>query len=114
MVSPLFPRSKGLVKTVLVFFFGEKKIWLEVLFCSQTELLLQTQLTRETAALSPTLQRDFRRVLELAPRLLEELMKVSPFFLFVVLLLLSVLGFFLIRLLVALLFIYCLHGIGGN
>ncbi|PHU02610.1 Serine/threonine-protein kinase HT1 [Capsicum chinense] len=45
---------------------------------NKTELLLQTQLTRETAALSPSLQRDFKRVLELAPRLLEELMKVSP------------------------------------
>ncbi|PHU06378.1 DnaJ protein ERDJ2A [Capsicum chinense] len=42
-----------------------------------TELLLQTQLTRETASLSPTLQRDFKRVLELAPRLLEELMKMA-------------------------------------
>ncbi|XP_047254657.1 serine/threonine/tyrosine-protein kinase HT1 isoform X3 [Capsicum annuum] len=42
---------------------------------NKTELLLQTQLTRETAALSPSLQRDFKRVLELAPRLLEELMK---------------------------------------
>lgn len=44
--------------------------------CAQTELLIQAQLTRETAALSPNLQRDFRHVLELAPRLLEELMKV--------------------------------------
>jgi hypothetical protein len=46
-------------------------------FCSvQTELLIQAQLTRESAALPPSLQGDLRRVLELAPRLLEELMKV--------------------------------------
>ncbi|KAF3671615.1 hypothetical protein FXO38_06494 [Capsicum annuum] len=44
---------------------------------NKTELLLQTQLTRETAALSPSLQRDFKRVLELAPRFLEELMKMA-------------------------------------
>lgn len=47
-----------------------------LLFSLQTELLIQAQLTRESAALSPTLHGDFRRVLELAPRLLEELMKV--------------------------------------
>jgi len=34
-------------------------------------------LTREFAALSPSLQSDFRRILETAPRLLEELMKVN-------------------------------------
>ena len=40
-------------------------------------MLIQAQLTRESAALQEsTLQGDFRRVLELAPRLLEELMKV--------------------------------------
>jgi len=33
-------------------------------------------LTREFAALSPSLASDFRRILETAPRLLEELMKV--------------------------------------
>lgn len=43
----------------------------------QTELLVQAQLTRELAALSPSLQSDFRRILETAPRLLEELMKVT-------------------------------------
>lgn len=43
----------------------------------QTELLVQAQLTREFAALSPSLQSDFRRILETAPRLLEELMKVT-------------------------------------
>lgn len=46
----------------------------------QTELLIQAQLTRESASLSPSLQGDFRRVLELAPRLLEELMKVITTF----------------------------------
>lgn len=46
----------------------------------QTELLIQAHLTRETSELSPNLQRDLRRVLELAPRLLEELMKVLNFF----------------------------------
>lgn len=45
-------------------------------FSIQTELLIQAQLTRESATLPPSLQGDFRRVLELAPRLLEELMKV--------------------------------------
>ena len=43
----------------------------------QTELLIQAQLTGESADLPPALLGDFRRVLELAPRLLEELMKVA-------------------------------------
>lgn len=47
-----------------------------LLLLIQTELLIQAQLTRESASLSPSLHADFRRVLELAPRLLEELMKV--------------------------------------
>lgn len=47
----------------------------------QTELLIQAQLTREPASLSPSLQGDFKHVLELAPRLLEELMKVVSLFL---------------------------------
>ena len=47
------------------------------LFLLQTELLIQAQLTRELATLSPSLQGDFRRILEMAPRLLEELMKVT-------------------------------------
>ncbi|KAE8718992.1 DnaJ protein ERDJ2A [Hibiscus syriacus] len=41
----------------------------------QAELLIQAQLTRESEALTPALLRDFRRMLELSPRLLEELMK---------------------------------------
>ena len=46
----------------------------------QTELLIQAQLTREAGSLSPYLQGDFKHVLELAPRLLEELMKVVSLF----------------------------------
>lgn len=34
-------------------------------------------MTRETASLSPDLERDCKRVLEYSPRLLEELMKVT-------------------------------------
>lgn len=37
---------------------------------------MQAHLTRETTALSPYLQHDFKKMLALAPRLLEELMKV--------------------------------------
>ncbi|XP_055812230.1 dnaJ protein ERDJ2-like [Solanum dulcamara] len=55
----------------------QAKFWKQLPALVKTELLLQTQLTRETEALSPTLQRDFRRVLDLAPRLLEELMKMA-------------------------------------
>ncbi|KAJ8537679.1 hypothetical protein K7X08_014219 [Anisodus acutangulus] len=55
----------------------QAKFWKQHPALVKTELLLQAQLTRETAALSPTLQRDFKRVLELAPRLLEELMKMA-------------------------------------
>lgn len=40
------------------------------------ELLVQAHLTREPITLSPPLQRDYKHMLELAPRLLEELMKV--------------------------------------
>ncbi|KAL6559228.1 DnaJ protein erdj2 [Orobanche hederae] len=43
----------------------------------KTELLLQAHLTRETATLSPSLERDFKRMLALAPRLLEELIKMA-------------------------------------
>ncbi|XP_059306006.1 dnaJ protein ERDJ2-like [Lycium ferocissimum] len=55
----------------------QAKFWKQHPALVKTELLLQAQLTRETAALSPALQRDFKRVLELAPRLLEELMKMA-------------------------------------
>ncbi|KAL2922083.1 DnaJ protein ERDJ2A [Bienertia sinuspersici] len=43
----------------------------------KTQLLIQAHLTRETADLPPTLNDDLKRVLELAPRLLEELMKMA-------------------------------------
>uniref|UniRef100_A0A803MKU6 J domain-containing protein n=1 Tax=Chenopodium quinoa TaxID=63459 RepID=A0A803MKU6_CHEQI len=43
----------------------------------KTQLLIQAHLTRETTDLPPTLNGDLKRVLELAPRLLEELMKMA-------------------------------------
>ncbi|CAH9074583.1 unnamed protein product [Cuscuta europaea] len=55
----------------------QAKFWKQHPALVKTELLIQAQLTREISALSPNLQRDFRRVLELAPRLLEELMKMA-------------------------------------
>ncbi|XP_041008075.1 dnaJ protein ERDJ2A-like [Juglans microcarpa x Juglans regia] len=55
----------------------QAKFWKQHPSLVKTELLLQAQLTRESAALPPSLQGDFRRVLELAPRLLEELMKMA-------------------------------------
>jgi translocation protein SEC63 len=45
-------------------------------FILQMELLIQAHLTRESVALSPALLKDYRHMLELAPRLLEELVKV--------------------------------------
>ncbi|WOH06728.1 hypothetical protein DCAR_0626156 [Daucus carota subsp. sativus] len=55
----------------------QAKFWKQHPALVKTELLIQSHLTRDTAALSPELQRDFKRVLELAPRLLEELMKMA-------------------------------------
>ncbi|KAK1366555.1 Translocation protein SEC63 like [Heracleum sosnowskyi] len=55
----------------------QAKFWKQHPALVKTELLIQAHLTRDTAALSPELQRDFKRVLELAPRLLEELMKMA-------------------------------------
>ncbi|XAR49370.1 hypothetical protein NMG60_11032553 [Bertholletia excelsa] len=55
----------------------QAKFWKQHPALVKTQLLIQAQLVRETPALSPELQRDFRRVLELAPRLLEELMKMA-------------------------------------
>lgn len=43
----------------------------------KTQLLIQAHLTRETAGLPATLNDDLKRVLELAPRLLGELMKMA-------------------------------------
>ncbi|CAN6588888.1 unnamed protein product [Malus baccata var. baccata] len=55
----------------------QAKFWKQHPALVKTELLIQAQLTRESASLSPSLQGDFRRVLELAPCLLEELMKIA-------------------------------------
>ena len=72
----------GCIKQLIYLFlfcFGfelNSDILVSAFFSIQTELLILAQLTRESATLPPSLQGDFRRVLELAPRLLEELMKV--------------------------------------
>lgn len=42
----------------------------------QSQLLIQAHINRVTAVLSPDLQHDLKDVLQLAPRLLEELLKV--------------------------------------
>ncbi|CAF2176948.1 dnaJ protein ERDJ2A [Brassica rapa] len=55
----------------------QAKFWKQHPAIVKTELLIQAQLTRESGVLSPALQGDFRRVLELAPRLLEELLKMA-------------------------------------
>ncbi|KAL7247868.1 hypothetical protein ACSBR2_002722 [Camellia fascicularis] len=55
----------------------QAKFWKQHPAVVKTELLIQAQLTRESGALSPALLRDFRRMLELAPRLLDELMKMA-------------------------------------
>ncbi|KAH6825380.1 DnaJ / Sec63 Brl domains-containing protein [Perilla frutescens var. hirtella] len=55
----------------------QAKFWKQHPALVKTELLMQAHLTRETAALSPYLQRDFKKMLALAPRLLEELMKMA-------------------------------------
>ncbi|KAG4381617.1 hypothetical protein AAZX31_15G174200 [Glycine max] len=55
----------------------QAKFWKQHPALVKTELLVQAQLTRELAALSPSLQSDFRRILETAPRLLEELIKMA-------------------------------------
>ncbi|KAL6972025.1 DnaJ protein erdj2a, partial [Sarracenia purpurea var. burkii] len=55
----------------------QAKFWKQHPALVKTQLLIQAQLTHKTEALSPDLQRDFKRVLELAPRLLEELMKMA-------------------------------------
>ncbi|GMY25142.1 dnaJ protein ERDJ2-like [Fagus crenata] len=55
----------------------QAKFWKQHPALVKTELLIQAQLNRESAALSPALLGDFRRVLELSPRLLEELMKMA-------------------------------------
>lgn len=73
--STIFGYIKQLEVSVLV--FNEVSTSYFFAFFFQTELLIQAQLTRESATLSPALLGDFRHVLELSPRLLEELMKAS-------------------------------------
>ncbi|KAK6937960.1 DnaJ domain, partial [Dillenia turbinata] len=55
----------------------QAKFWKQHPALVKTELLIQAHLTRESATLPPTLLADCRRVLELAPRLLEELLKMA-------------------------------------
>ncbi|KAK8672160.1 hypothetical protein V6N13_110533 [Hibiscus sabdariffa] len=55
----------------------QAKFWKQHPALVKAELLIQAQLTRESEALTPALLRDFRRMLELSPRLLEELMKMA-------------------------------------
>ncbi|GAB4833446.1 DnaJ protein erdj2a [Ancistrocladus abbreviatus] len=55
----------------------QAKFWKQHPALVKTELLIQAQLTRESATLPPALQADCRHVLQLAPRLLEELMKMA-------------------------------------
>ncbi|CAI9771942.1 unnamed protein product [Fraxinus pennsylvanica] len=55
----------------------QAKFWKQHPALVKTELLIQAHLTHETANLSPDLERDCKRVLELAPHLLEELMKMA-------------------------------------
>ncbi|KAI4344663.1 hypothetical protein L6164_011862 [Bauhinia variegata] len=55
----------------------QAKFWKQHPALVKTELLIQAQLTREFSALSPSLQGDFKRILEMTPRLLEELMKMA-------------------------------------
>ncbi|KAK6155634.1 hypothetical protein DH2020_009882 [Rehmannia glutinosa] len=55
----------------------QAKFWKQHPALVKTELLIQAHLTRETASLSPDLERDCKRMLEFAPRLLEELIKMA-------------------------------------
>lgn len=55
----------------------QAKFWKQHPALVKMELLVQAQLTRETGNLSSSLLSDFRHMLELAPRLLEELVKIA-------------------------------------
>lgn len=55
----------------------QAKFWKQHPALVKMELLVQAQLTRETGNLSSSLLSDFKRMLELAPRLLEELVKIA-------------------------------------
>ncbi|KAI3809107.1 hypothetical protein L1987_25076 [Smallanthus sonchifolius] len=55
----------------------QAKFWKQHPALVKTELLIQAHSTRQTATLTPELQNDFKRVVELAPRLIDELMKMA-------------------------------------
>eukprot|EP00252_Welwitschia_mirabilis_P009371 TRINITY_DN2193_c0_g1_i1.p1 TRINITY_DN2193_c0_g1~~TRINITY_DN2193_c0_g1_i1.p1 ORF type:complete len:687 (-),score=124.99 TRINITY_DN2193_c0_g1_i1:179-2239(-) len=55
----------------------QAKFWKRHPALVKTELLLLAQLTREAAVVPSVLQSDFKHVIQLAPRLLEELMKMA-------------------------------------
>ncbi|KAG6409862.1 hypothetical protein SASPL_127904 [Salvia splendens] len=55
----------------------QAKFWKQHPAPVKAELLIQAHLTRETASLTPDLQRDCKQVLEFTPRLLEELIKMA-------------------------------------
>ncbi|KAM0833226.1 hypothetical protein ACQ4PT_064394 [Festuca glaucescens] len=55
----------------------QAKFWKQHPSLVKMELLIQAHLTRESFALSPALVKDYRHMLELAPRLLEELVKIA-------------------------------------
>lgn len=55
----------------------QAKFWKQHPSLVKMELLIQAHLTRESTLLSSSLLNDYRRMLELAPRLLEELVKIA-------------------------------------
>ncbi|KAK9049940.1 hypothetical protein SSX86_031090 [Deinandra increscens subsp. villosa] len=55
----------------------QAKFWKQHPGLVKTELLIQAHLTRQTTTLTPELQNDYKRVVEIAPRLIDELMKMA-------------------------------------
>ncbi|XP_051131604.1 dnaJ protein ERDJ2-like isoform X2 [Andrographis paniculata] len=55
----------------------QAKFWKQHPALVKSELLMQAHLTRETTAFTPSLECDLRKMLALAPRLLEELIKMA-------------------------------------
>ncbi|KAL5213811.1 hypothetical protein ABZP36_002963 [Zizania latifolia] len=55
----------------------QAKFWRQHPSLVKMELLIQAHLTGESFALTPALLKDYRHMLELAPRLLEELVKIA-------------------------------------
>ncbi|KAI3793261.1 hypothetical protein L1987_35877 [Smallanthus sonchifolius] len=55
----------------------QAKFWKQHPALVKTELLIHAHLTRQTTTLTPELQSDFKCVVELAPRLIDELMKMA-------------------------------------